>query len=71
MGFIDSIIALARYNKKTIVLPESYDPRTIEACARILEKGIANVVLIGVELIRIVDIRAVVRRRPNAVAVRI
>lgn len=47
MGFIDSIIALARYNKKTIVLPESYDPRTIEACARILEKGIANVVLIG------------------------
>lgn len=47
MGFIDTIIEKARNDKKTIVLPESYDPRTIEACAKILQKGIANVVLIG------------------------
>ncbi len=47
MGFIDSIIEKARSDKKTIVLPESYDPRTIEACSKILQKGIADVVLIG------------------------
>lgn len=47
MGFIDSIIEKARNDKKTIVLPESYDVRTIEACARILQNNIANVVLIG------------------------
>jgi phosphate acetyltransferase len=47
MGFIDSIIEKARNNVKTIVLPESYDPRTIEACAKILQKKIARVVLIG------------------------
>ncbi len=47
MGFIDTIIEKARNDRKTIVLPESYEPRTIEACAKILEKGIANVVLIG------------------------
>jgi phosphate acetyltransferase len=47
MGFIDTIIAKARSDKKTIVLPEASDPRTIEACAKILEKGFANIVLIG------------------------
>ncbi len=47
MGFIDSIIEKARNDKKTIVLPESYDPRTIEACSKILQRGIADVVLIG------------------------
>ncbi len=47
MGFIDTIIERARNDKKTIVLPESYEPRTIEACAKVLAKGIANVVLVG------------------------
>jgi len=47
MGFIDMIIERAKRDKKTIVLPESYEPRTIEACAKILQKDIANVVLIG------------------------
>ena len=47
MGFIDSVIEKARSSKKTIVLPESYEPRTIEACAKIIQKDIANVVLIG------------------------
>jgi phosphate acetyltransferase len=47
MGFIDTIIAKAKSDKRTIVLPESSDPRTIEAASRIMEQGIANVVLIG------------------------
>lgn len=47
MGFIDTIIAKAKNDKKTIVLPESSDPRTIEAASRVLEQEIANVVLIG------------------------
>lgn len=47
MGFIDTIIDRARIDKKTIVLPESYEPRTIEACAKILARDIANIVLIG------------------------
>ena len=47
MGFIDLIMERARNDKKTIVLPESYEPRIIEAAARIMEKDIANIVLIG------------------------
>lgn len=47
MGFIDTIIAKAKNDKRTIVLPESSDPRTIEAAARVIEQEIANVVLIG------------------------
>ncbi len=47
MGFIDTIIEKAVANKKTIVLPEASDRRVVEAAATVLEKGIANVVLIG------------------------
>ena len=47
MGFIDTIIEKARQNKKTIVLPESYDPRTVEAAAKIIERKIADIILIG------------------------
>lgn len=47
MGFIETMFAKAKSDKKTIVLPESSDPRTIEACAKVLEKGFANIVLIG------------------------
>jgi phosphate acetyltransferase len=47
MSFIDSMKDLARSDKKTIVLPESYDPRTVEAASRLLAEGIANIVLIG------------------------
>ena len=43
------MIKRAKSDKKTIVLPESTDIRTIEATAMILEKGIADVVLIGNE----------------------
>ena len=47
MGFIDEIILRAKTDKKTIVLPESSDPRIVEACAKLLERGIAEVVMIG------------------------
>lgn len=47
MGFIETVIAKAKADKKTIVLPESYDIRTLEACAKILRGEIANVVLLG------------------------
>ena len=47
MGFIEVMFDKARCDKKTIVLPESYEPRTIEACARIMQQGIADIVLIG------------------------
>lgn len=47
MGFIDTIKARARADKKTIVLPESMDRRTWEAAERILKEGIAKLIIIG------------------------
>ena len=49
MGFIDTIKDRARANKKTIVLPETEDRRTLVAAEQILKEGIANVILIGSE----------------------
>ncbi len=47
MGFIDSMFERAKAEKKTIVLPEANDIRTLTATEKILENGIANIVLIG------------------------
>lgn len=47
MGFIDSIKERAKQNKKTIVLPESSDRRTLEAAHKILAEDVANIILIG------------------------
>lgn len=47
MAFLDKIIEIARSNVQTIVLPEAQDPRTIEATHKILEQGIANIILVG------------------------
>lgn len=47
MGFIDTIKAKAKANKKTIVLPESMDRRTFEAAQVILKEEIANLIIIG------------------------
>ncbi len=49
VGFIDTVKARAKENKKTIVLPESNDIRTIEAASKILAEEIANVILVGKE----------------------
>jgi len=45
--FLDEIKARAKSNKKTIVLPESMDPRTFEAAEKVLKEGIADLVIIG------------------------
>lgn len=47
MAFIDGIIEKAKQDKKTIVLPESDDPRTLQAAADIIRRGIANLILVG------------------------
>ena len=47
MSFIDSIKEKARMDKKTIVLPETTDKRTLIAASHILEEGIANITMIG------------------------
>jgi len=47
--FLDRISERAKADKKTIVLPESTDIRTITAAATVLERGIADIILVGEE----------------------
>ncbi len=47
MNFLEQTIERAKADVKTIVLPESTDMRVIKAASMVLEKGIANVVLVG------------------------
>lgn len=47
MGFIEKIKERAKANKKTIVLPETADMRTLEAAHKILKEDIADIILIG------------------------
>ncbi|MBE5868523.1 MAG: phosphate acetyltransferase [Lachnospiraceae bacterium] len=49
MSYIDRIKDRARLDKKTIVLPESNDKRTLIAAAKIIEEGIADIIMIGDE----------------------
>lgn len=49
MDFIEDIVARAKQEKKTIVLPESNDIRTIQAAAEILHRQIADLILVGDE----------------------
>jgi phosphate acetyltransferase len=49
MNFIDSIKQRAKENKKTIVLPEASDLRTITAAATAIKEDYANIVLLGDE----------------------
>ncbi|MCR5499160.1 MAG: phosphate acetyltransferase, partial [Acetatifactor sp.] len=49
MSYIDKIKERARLDRKTIVLPESNDKRTLIAAAKIMEEGIANIIMIGSE----------------------
>ena len=48
-AFLDKIIDKAKSNKKTIVMAEGEDPRTLEAAEKVLERAIANIVIIGNE----------------------
>ena len=49
MSLMDKIKDKAKSVRKNIVLPEGSEPRTIEAAAKIIEQGIANVILLGNE----------------------
>lgn len=49
MTFLENIIKRAREDIKTVVLPESYDIRTLKAAAMIQELAIADIILIGNE----------------------
>ncbi len=45
--FLNRMKTAAKADKKTIVLPEGEDPRTIEAARTIVEEGLANLVILG------------------------
>lgn len=49
MSYIDLIKERAKVDKKTIVLPESTDKRTLIAAAKIVEEDIANIIIVGDE----------------------
>ena len=48
-AFLDDMVARARTEKKTIVLPEGNDPRTLEAASKILADNVANLIILGDE----------------------
>ena len=47
MNLIEKLKDNARKNKKRIVLPEGHEERTLKAADRILQEGIAEIVIIG------------------------
>ncbi len=47
MGFLETMIKKAKNDVKTIILPETTDMRIITAAADVLDKKIANIILIG------------------------
>ena len=47
--FLEKISERAKKLNKTVALPETTDIRTLQAAAKILKRGIANVVLVGKE----------------------
>lgn len=51
MNLIDQIKENAKKNRQRIVLPESYEERTLKAADEVLGKGIADIILIGSDLV--------------------
>ena len=49
MAFIDVIKNRARQDKKTIVLPETKDKRTLIAAAKVIKEGVADIIMVGVK----------------------
>lgn len=47
MDFLAMVKEKAKANKRTIVLPESYEIRNLEAAAECLQDGLAEIVLVG------------------------
>jgi len=50
MNLIDQIKDNARKNKQRIILPESYEERTLKAADRVLQDGTAEIILLGKSL---------------------
>lgn len=50
MSFIENIIAQAKKDKKTVVLPESTDIRILKAASRSIKEGTADIILVGNKL---------------------
>ena len=70
--FLNRMKALAKADKKTIVLPEGEDPRTIEAAKAIVAEDLANLVILGnpaeidVEGVEVIDPAASDKRQAYA-----
>lgn len=47
MNLIDQIIERAKANKQRIVLPEGVEKRTLQAADKLIEDGVAEIILIG------------------------
>jgi len=47
MGIIEQLKSNAKKLKKTIILPESGDERTLQATEQIIKEGLANIILLG------------------------
>ena len=47
MHLVEQIKAKAKKNLQTVVLPESYDERMLDAAQKIVEQGLAKVVILG------------------------
>ncbi len=45
--FLKTMVRRAQADRKTIVLPEGSDPRTLEAAERILADGVADLIILG------------------------
>lgn len=47
MSILDRFKSQAQARKKTIVLPEGHDPRTVEAARLATDEGLANIIVLG------------------------
>lgn len=49
MSFLETMLARAKADKQTIVLPEGNDPRTLEAAEKLIAYDACNVIVLGNE----------------------
>ena len=49
MSFLETMLARAKADKQTIVLPEGNDPRTLEAAEKLIAHDACNVIVLGSE----------------------
>ena len=47
MNIFEQLAAKAKADKKRIVLPESLEPRTLEAASKVITDGLADIILLG------------------------